>query len=292
MELILSYSNTIPLNQLKACGLTGIIIGQSAYSHRFGYYYTQQELIELALECQRLNLNLYLNMNRIIMEEEIAGLETYLKAIRPYVDGIYFNDLSVLYHAKALEMQGLCIFNPDTLLTNSQDIEFYLEQGIKGAVISKELTLEEIMAMLNYSQKPLDLIIHGYLNMSYSKRRFIDSYFQHLNKPVSYDNQLDLRLIESTRTYPMPIIEDQHGTAIYTDFILQSFNEIIALKAANLGRAIIDALFISDEELLASLHLYQAILAEQPADSDSFIKHYSKSNYSTGYHYQKTNLVK
>lgn len=292
MELLITYSNNLDLLDLKKAGATGIIVGSANYSHRFAAYYNLDELAHLSKEVKKFNLTLYLSLNRIIHEEELSLLYDFLAQVHPLVDGIYFNDLSILHYAKKLGINSKCLFNPDTLMTNNLDCQFYLNQGLKGLVLSKEITLEEILDILAKCTPQLDLIIHGRLNMSYSKRHFLKSYFNYLNKSKTILNQTNLRLQESTREELMPILEEESGTSIYTDFTLESFNEIVRLKQASLQRAIIDSIFLEPSEVLEATLGYSLILNNQPFDVECFINNYPKSHYTTGYHYQKTNLVK
>ena len=291
MELLVTLTNKNNIQKFNSLGINGVIVGQKDFSFRFNRYFNNDELKEISTEIHQLNMKLYLNINRIIHEEELDDLKKYLIKVQQYVDGIYFNDLSILNYAKKLNILNKLIYHPDTLMTNYYDINFYLDKDINSVMISPLITLEEINEIAKNTNQKLDMIIHGYLNMSYSRRKFITNYLNYIHKENTYVNNLDMSLIESTRTNKMPILEDEFGTSIFTDFIQNSFNEINNLKDI-LGRLIIDDIFLNDEELFDAIELYQKILNHKDYDLDLFFNKYKEHNYGTGYYYQKTNLVK
>ncbi len=285
MYKILTFSNVEMLENLTKYNINGIIVGQIGFSNRFNRYFDKNELIDLSSKCKNLGLDLYINLNNIFFEQDIVKVEENLKFLKTLnLKGIYFNDLAIFSIAIALEMEHLLIYHPDTLLTNTLDIKFYLDKKLKGIVLSNEITLDDIKLISSNIDKGLHLIMHGRINLSYSRRRFIKTYFEQINKKYDYDNQLNLSLIESTRENKMPILENEDGTSIFSDFTLQSFEE---LSSFNVDTLIIDDIFMDEAELVDTLKLYNnEILLEE------FTTKYQHKNYSSGFYYQKTNLVK
>ena len=288
MKKLVTLSNINNLTKLKQNNIDGIILGQQVFSNRFNTYYNDIELNNIIIQCNKLNLEIYLNINDIIFEEDINKLEQYIIDTNKLdITGIIYNDISIYYICKKHNILDKLIYNPDTLMSNTKDINYYLDKGIKSVMISKEITLEEIHNIINNSNNKLSLIIHGRLNMSYSKRHFIKNYYEYLNKEYNIDNKLNITLIEQTREHKMPILETNKGCSIYTDFTLESFNEIKGLEELGLGYAIIDDIFMDDNELFDTIKVYNNELS-----ISEFYDKYKLKNYSTGYYYNKTNLVK
>ncbi|RRC92134.1 U32 family peptidase [Erysipelotrichaceae bacterium OH741_COT-311] len=294
MELIVTLSSKDILETLKEKKIDGVIVGEAYFANRLNHYFTKEEMLEIHLQCKQLGLKYYVLINRMIEEPDLMLLESYLKTLKTMgVDGIYYNDLAVLHLARKLEMLHLLSFNPDTLMTNKYDVNFYLQQGTNSVVISKEITLEEIIEILDYNPGKCDYIIHGRLNLSYTKRPFIKNYLKHIdsNYGVVYNQRYDL--IESTRQGSMPAIENEHGTSVFTEFTLAGFKEMLQMKE-KINRFIIDDIFMSQQELFDVLDGYQAVL--QKGDPDAIFKRlseaYPDSHYHSGYMYLKTNLVR
>ena len=288
MNILLTLSNINYLKDLyKYPLIKGIIIGQKDFSNRFNKYYNDQELNTIINTCNKYNLDIYLSINDIIHQNQLDKLDNYINKISklPF-KGIYFNDISIITLARKYNILNKLIYNPDTLLTNYHDCNFHLNNGILAIQLSKEITLDDIINCLK-NTKNVHYIIHGYLNMSYSKRPFLKSYFQYINKSYNYLNNYNLRLIEATRNTKMPILEDDKYCSVFTDFILESYNQIDILTKYNLQYGIIDDIFLDKEHLFDILDLYHNHI-----DYNLFINKYNSFNYSNGYYYKKTNLVK
>lgn len=294
MELLCTLTNINTLDQLKDL-VDGVIVGDDYFANRVNHHFTRNEITEINDKCHELNIKLFILINRMIEEDDLAMLDDYLTFIAGLnVEGIYFNDLSVLVIGRKHGLTNKLSFNPDTLMTNYMDVKMYLDEGINSVVISKELTLQEILEISNYNPNSCDFIIHGRLNMSYTKRHFIKNYMAYLNKEYPGDDNLHLELIESTRSGRMPVLENAQGTSIFTDYTLAGFNEVTALIDSKIKRLIIDDIFIETNELLDVCLGYRHIINGQNSVEifEELKEKYASSNYQTGYMYQKTNLVK
>ena len=288
MKKLVTLSNINYLQKLKDNLIDGVIIGQPIFSNRFNSYFTNNEVNTIINKCEELNLEVYINVNDIIFEDNINDLKEYLlHIIELKINGIFYNDIAINYLASEYGFEDKLIYNPDTLMSNYYDINVYLDKGLKSVMISKEITLDEINNILSCCEKKLSMIIHGRLNMSYSKRHFIKNYYDYLNKENNLNDNLNLSLIEATREYKMPILETNKGCSIYTDFTLESFDQINELNNNGLAYGIIDDIFMDQEELFDTINVYNNVLSKEV-----FLKKYKAKNYNTGYYFKKTNLVK
>lgn len=243
MERLLTLSKIDNLEKAKQSGAEGIIFG-SLFSTRFKY--NLKEFVNINKYCLANNIKRYINIDAFINESELNDLTNYLliiKKIRP--DGIYFTDLGIINIAKNLNIKSQLIYDPDTLLTNSLDILFYLKQDI-DVVVARELELKELLNIVKRNKNKLDLQVFGHLKMSNSRREFLSNYFKYLNKEEDIKNKKTIRLIEETRNYELPIIEDEFGTRIYSDYIFIMYRELAYIKDY-LKRVIIDDNFIEGD---------------------------------------------
>ena len=290
MELLLTLSNIDLLNKYSKDNIDGLLFG-GPLSLRFNYSLKEIEMIDVY--CLRNNLKRYVVIDAFISEYDRVLVNDYLEFLKKLdVDGIYFTDLGIISVAGAIGIRNKLIYDPDTLLTNSLDVNFYLRQGI-GTVLARELSFDEVKHILEKNPGKCDMQIFGHLKLSYSKRQFMTNYFKHIGKQADVLNKRSIRLVEENRNYELPIIEDEYGTRIYSDYVLLMYKEYLELKPL-LKRAIIDDTFIEKNELvLAVLRDYKRVSIMNAEFLDENItSFYNNISFSNGYLSNKTSKVK
>lgn len=284
------------LEKVKAAGAAGVVIGTPFFSVRATHAFAVDELAKIKEKCNALSLEMFVLVNRFFVEEELDALRSHLQVLKELdVDGIYYGDECVLYEADALGMKDKLIYNPDTLITNHKDVQYYLDEGIKMVTISKDITLQEMITIQSKVQGCCEVIIHGRLNMMHSKRTLLSSYMSFVGKnyPV-YDNY-DLYLMEEHRDEHMPIVEDESGTHVYTGFTLASFEEIKQLADAGIEYMRIDGIFHDIDYVVEALELYCAILdgkKDATVVYEEYKEKYKEDHVTHGFYYTKTSKVK
>ena len=289
MELLVTLRTKKSLDKIIDYA-EGIIIGSKFTT---GFDYSYEEMIQINNYCKQHNCKVYVAIDDFIAEEELMDLNVYLDFINSLnVDGIYFHDFAVYDASIAFGLKDKLIYDGKTVLCNSLETSFYLNKCSNGVVISRELTKQEIGAILANCPNKVDMQILGHLRLSYSKRKFISNYLNEINLPLDINGKKSLYLVEELRDYKMPIIEDKSGTKIYSDYIFEMYNEIPILKKY-LKRGIIDTLFISDDLIIQVLRDIRKL----SNDNSYFLKErimgmFNDETFSTGYLYQKTNITK
>ena len=289
MELLVTLRHIESLEKILPFA-DGVILG-SHFTN--GYHLSLEEITQSVRFCRAFHKKVYIIMDDFISEDEKMLMYDYLDFIDGLnVDGIYFHDLGIYNAAKSYGLVSKLIYDGKTVMCNSLDTAFLLDKGIDSIVISRELTYPEVKEILKNHSGRIDLQIFGHLRMSYSRRHFLKNYFKQIGKEYDYSGKETLSLVEEQREYKMPIIEDEDGTYIYTDYIFEMFNEICEVKN-DIKRGIIDTLFIDDLNLICQvLRDYRRInMGNRSFIKESFM-HNHPGNYSTGYFYQKTNISK
>ena len=288
MELVVTLRKRELLEKI-APFVDGVIVGKFFTS---SYYYSLQEIENVCDYCKKHNRKFYIVMDDFISEDEMKTLDDYMRFIsRLDVDGIYFHDFGVYNVAKKYNLVSKLIYDGKTVLCNSLDSAFILKKGIDSVVISREITLDEINGIVKNLPNKVDMQVFGHHRLSYSKRKFLKNYFKEINKEYDYLNKETLTLVEEKRDYRLPIVENEHGTYIYSDYVFEMFNEISDLKPY-LKRGIVDTLFIDDHTILEVCRDYRRVSNENKVFlRHNFVRSHPKA-YSSGYLYQRTNITK
>lgn len=282
------------LQVLKDAGCDMVIIGDKFNGTRMPHYFEREDIIHMVNSAHRIGLEVIIALNRMYTDEDINELEAYLNFLEPLnIDYYYYQDQGVFSVMKRRGLENKLIYNPDTLCANSNDIKVMESLGVFGCFLAKELTLEQMCTIAKKTKNSM-VIVHGYLNMSYSKRLLLDNYMRVINKPNNLQNRYDLKLKEDTRDDFMPVYEDEQGTSIYTPYIQESFAEIKKLADSNVSYFFVDRIFNDLVFTCDAIKGYHAILNGEDAQviKQAYYDKYHDYPLSTGYMYQKTRMVK
>lgn len=288
MELLVTLRKKEMYDSIKRL-VDGIIVGKLFTSN---FELSLKDIVELSKQAKQDNLKFYIIMDDFVLENDKKLLFDYLDFIsRINVDGIYFHDLGVMDVSKQFNLLDKLIYDGKTILTNSLETSFYLNSGIDGVVLSRELTYKEVLNILKTNPGKIDMQIHGHIRMSYSKRHFLRNYFKEIDVDFKQDENKQYVITEENRDYRMPITDDQSGTKIYSDFVFESYQEIPQLRKY-LKRGIVDTIFMDDSMVVKNLIDYKRIDELNCKYMDELLKASNKDLYSSGYFYIKTNKTK
>ncbi len=293
-NIIVSIHAMEDLNKIQQAGATSVILGSPFFSVRSCHYFTQVQFKQATQMAKQLSLQVYALVNHFFVEEELTRLYEHLVFLKQLeVDGIYFTDLGVYEVAKQVGVEHLLIYNPETIMTNSYDVQAYLDLGIKMITIAKEITLEDMIKIGNKVKGSCEVIIHGPLNMMHSKRELLSNYMTFIDSHQNLNNEMDLYLMEENRDEKMPILQDEQGTHIYTGFHLASFEEMDDLVNANIINFKIECLFYTIDEIVQIIQDYKRVLYD-PMKGRQLYQHYQQTRnaITKGFLYKKTGLLK
>jgi len=221
----------VDLNQLNNCS-SYYIAGNEKYSVKLPAYF-DVDIVEKYDD-------LYISINKIFHEDELNDLYNYLKYLKnKKIRGIFFSDFSVYTMCKRLDMLNMLIYDPNTLITNYMELEFF-ENKIKGVVISPFISKEELKEFKSNSLE-LFFLGNGRINLFYSKRYLITNYTKYHNIDNSFINDKLLLKEELRKDYYYPIIEDKNGTFIYSPYIYSCLD--LADELTNIDYLIIDLVY-------------------------------------------------
>lgn len=150
----------------------------------------------------------YVLLNRVMDTKTIDSLKKCKDEFKRF-KGIFFEDLGVYNIFKDMGIE--LIWFQNHFATNYNSINFYLDNGCVSAVISNEITGDEIKKIIAESHKPLVLNVLGKNNIMYSRRKLLSNY----NEYMGLDDYNDVTL--STGNDRLFARESEYGTMIFYD---------------------------------------------------------------------------
>lgn len=241
------------LPALIEAGAKGIIVGVENLSIRALNQLSIQDLYEWKQACDKVECELYVNALKLMMDSDLDQVRDLIQTcIDLQIDGIYCADEGLIYLAQEMGYPSM-IYQPETLVTNQWDAQFYLDQGCKAVSLAHELSIEEIRSISRV--KGIEVLVSGYFSILYSRRTLLTNYFDAIDKKFDKTSHFDL--IEQTRYDRMPILEDDTGTHIFSEHPITSIQQYQALLDMGIQRFRIDSIFKSDAWTVDILNAYK-----------------------------------
>lgn len=252
----------VTLHQIKAITqlqqwADGFIIGNKRFGARLSASFDPDDINQAIAHAKSYQKEIFLMANRIFNDEDCEAFAIWLRMIDvDGLTGIIVADVGAMSVLKVLGWISKAVYHPETLLTNQYDANVFADEGIYGAFVAKEITLEEIKHIGMNRQLKLFMIGHGYLDMFYSKRQLVKTFTIKANVANTFHDHKHLTLIEAKRDQePYPILEDDAGTHVFRYNVLHTDKHVDQLRRA-IDYLVIDTLFQSDAYALEILKLY------------------------------------
>ncbi len=225
---------------------------------------------EFSYKCYRRfsvkEINAYLKNHKAFVDLSFMAYDQDFPLLKSYFNQLKYKeniiayivaDLGIAQFFKEQNLLSKCVYNPETLITNWQEVQTISELGFFGVFLAKEITIANICEI---SQKNPEFNLffqgHGRFSMFHSKRHLLSIYNKKFKHNLDFENRADLFLKEKNRTDKLNVLEDKFGTYLFRGKTTQMFSYIEKLEKC-LKYFAIDPLFFSDEYAIDALSLYQ-----------------------------------
>ena len=175
IELLSPAGNMEALISAIDGGADAVYIGGENFSARaFAQNFSRQKLKQATKYCHLYDVKLYVTVNTVIFENEIESCLDYLKYLYEInVDAVIMQDIGMINLCKRL-IPNLEIHSSTQMnCHNDECLKFLKKLGVKRAVLSREMSIEEIKKLK--TDIDLEIFIHGALCVSYSGRCLFSS---------------------------------------------------------------------------------------------------------------------
>lgn len=168
-------------------GADAVYIGAAQFGARQTAGNSTEDIAELTRYAHQFGAAVYVTVNTIVYEKELAALEHLLKQlVEMGVDAILVQDMAVLEIYKKLKAEYVArgYRMPDLHASTQTDnrsadkVKWLKENGFERVVLARELSLEEITDIHKaHPDVELEAFVHGALCVSYSGACYASQYF-------------------------------------------------------------------------------------------------------------------
>lgn len=211
-----------PLTTALRFGADAVYCGAKQYGLRAqAGNFDEAQLAQAVRLAHKAGAKVNLTLNIFAFDGDLPGMvRAARQAQETGVDAVIVSDLGAIARI-AREAPGLDIHvSTQANATNSETARVYRALGAQRVVLAREMTLEQIetMARALDGEIELEAFIHGAMCMAYSGRCMLSSFLtgRSANRGAcTQPCRWSYTLSERTRPdEPMPMMEDEHGTAI------------------------------------------------------------------------------
>lgn len=168
-------------------GADAVYIGAAQFGARQTAGNSTEDIAELTRYAHQFGAAVYVTVNTIVYEKELAALEHLLKQLVEIgLDAILVQDMAVLeiykklkaeYVARGYRMPALHA-STQTDNRSADKVKWLKENGFERVVLARELSLEEITDIHKaHPDVELEAFVHGALCVSYSGACYASQYF-------------------------------------------------------------------------------------------------------------------
>ncbi len=177
MELLSPAGDFAALNAAIMNGADSVYLGIVGFNLRAHHGNFQvKDLKDAVKRCHDSNVKLYVCTNTIMKDKDIENLKKVMPHIKSAdADAIIASDMGALSVAR--ENSVKVHMSVQANISNLEALKLYKELGVNRAILSRELSLNEIKLIKNKSPIEVEVFVHGAMCLAVSGRCFLSSYF-------------------------------------------------------------------------------------------------------------------
>ena len=160
-EILAPAGSMTALQAALDAGADAVYLGLDAFNMRAraSANFTRDELPEAARRCRSKGVKLYLTLNSIVFEDELAAVEDMIRFVQPHVDALIVSDWGVIALCRRYGLP----FHVSTQMScsNSAAARFLKEQGAARIVLARECTLKEVARIVREADVEIETFVHG-----------------------------------------------------------------------------------------------------------------------------------
>ena len=262
--------------------IDGLILSLKNYSSQSYLTYTFEEIEQIIKDNP--DKEIFINLNKNFFNDEIESLkEILLKIDKLNAKGIFFYDLAILQLKKECNLKTDLIWSQTYMVNNYKTCNYYHSKGVKYALLSKEITLEEIKEIITKSKIEAMVETVSMPSVAFSKRKLLTNYYHNLNKEA----KKNLVVTEKATNEEYQVLEDETGTNFFLNKITNATSIIKELYSCNCPYIILREYGI-DHELFKELLIDTQKYIESKCQDEEYINKYESLNDFTNFFFKKT----
>lgn len=283
-----------------------IFFGEETFGLRLPHSFSREEQKELVELAHQSGKKAMVAVNGLMHPEKMKLVPEYLAFLNDIkVDKISVGDAGVVYVLnKHPEWNLPFVYDGETLVTSARQINFWHKKGASGAVLAREVPMQEMEVLIQTVKVPVEVLVYGATCIHQSKRPLLQNYYNFTQQEEEKDRERGLFLSEPKKAHThYSIFEDSHGTHIFASNDICLIQELSNLNEVGYQTWKLDGIFTPAEDFVEIARLYnearQRVIAGEWSEAlaqDLYEKvqilHPENRELDTGFYYIEPSKIK
>lgn len=257
-EIIATAESVEQAEQLLAAGVDQLYIGNDDFGLRLPKSFSNEEIKTITKKAHENKKKVVIEVNGLMHNEHIERIRPYLRFLEEIgVDALTVGDPGIVQIMRKEAINIPFIYDAQTLVTSSRQVNFWVKQGAVGAVLARELTWTELQKIAGQVDVPLEILVYGATCIHHSKRPLLKNYFNYVGDTADKSKEGGLFLSEPKRKEThYSIYEDKNGTHIFANDDVNLLPYLDQLFQTKLNRWKLDGIFTKGERFVEIAKLF------------------------------------
>ena len=191
----------------------GLILAIKDYAVESNTYFTLDEIKNIS---DSFSGEIFVKLNKNLMNDDIPFVKDILVQLdKMNIIGVFFYDLAVLELKRELNLNIDLVWNQTHMVNNYKTCNYYYSKEVKYALLGKEITLDEILEIIDLSDITSMVEVVSKPSVAFSKRKLVSNYY----KDMGIDGSKEIIVNEKVSNLNFDIKEDSNGTVFFLDLI-------------------------------------------------------------------------
>ena len=191
----------------------GLILAIKDYAVESNTYFTLEEIKNIS---DSFSGEIFVKLNKNLMNDDIPFVkDIFVQLDKMNITGVFFYDLAVLELKRELNLNIDLVWNQTHMVNNYKTCNYYYSKGVKYALIGKEITLDEILEIIDLSDITSMVEVVSKPSVAFSKRKLVSNYY----KDMGINGSKEIIVNEKVSNLNFDIKEDSNGTVFFLDLI-------------------------------------------------------------------------
>lgn len=275
------------LEEYIKLGIKTFLLPLRDFSVEYSKYYSLAEIKKVREKYPKIEL--FISINKNIMNEEIDSLKDILiKLDNLNIKGIFFYDSALIRLMKKLKLNISLVWAQTHMVTNYNSCNYYYDNGVEYAMLSKELRLDEVKEIISKAKTKSIIELITKPSIAFSKRHLVTNYYTNVNEEAKDEVVVNEKISDTD----LIVRENRDGSTFIKNSILNGFTILDELIDTNLSYILIKEDYIDHNlfiKIITNLVYYLNNYKEMNTlEKEKFIKNQEELlGNDTGFFFRK-----